>query len=67
MTRITGAKRIGHGKGYQYPHDDPSGVVAQQYAPDEIGGVDYYQPRPHGAERPLVDRVARLREIVREG
>src|SRR6201982_141752 len=29
-----GAKRLGHGDGYVYPHDVPEGIVAQQYAPD---------------------------------
>ena len=31
-----GAKRLGHGKGYVYPHDLPEGIVGQQYAPDEV-------------------------------
>ena len=33
-----GAKSLGHGKGYVYPHDDPAGWVAQQYQPSELGG-----------------------------
>ena len=32
-----GAARLGHGKGYQYPHDDPAGVLRQQYAPGRPG------------------------------
>ena len=28
-----GAKDLGHGKGYAYPHDEPYGVAEQQYAP----------------------------------
>ncbi|HEU0181861.1 MAG TPA: replication-associated recombination protein A, partial [Agromyces mariniharenae] len=31
-----GAKRLGHGKGYVYPHDDAIGVVAQEYLPTEL-------------------------------
>src|SRR5690606_33065659 len=46
-----GARGLGHGIGYRYPHDDPRGVVAQQYAPDDLVGVDYYHPSDHGAER----------------
>jgi putative ATPase len=38
-----GAKRLGHGEGYRYPHDFPGGVVEQQYAPDEIAGRVYYE------------------------
>lgn len=60
-----GAKNLGHGVGYQYPHDDPAAVVEQQYAPDEIRGRDYYQPTAHGAERRLVERVEKLRRLIR--
>jgi putative ATPase len=62
-----GAKRLGHGETYRYPHNDPAGVVRQQYAPDDLLGVDYYRPGRHGAERPLAERVERLRRIVRGG
>ena len=48
-----GAKSLGHGKGYVYPHDDPSGWVAQQYKPSELEGRRYYEPGPHGAEARL--------------
>jgi putative ATPase len=44
------AGSIGHGEGYVYPHDDPSGVVTQQYRPDALEGHVYYEPKPHGAE-----------------
>jgi putative ATPase len=45
-----GAARIGHGEGYVYPHDDPTGLVQQQYRPDALEGHVYYEPSPHGAE-----------------
>ncbi len=45
-----GASTLGHGDGYVYPHDDPSGVVSQQYRPDALEGRVYYEPTPHGAE-----------------
>jgi putative ATPase len=60
-----GARALGHGVGYQYSHDDPRGVVAQQYAPDTVAGADYYQPTRRGAEADFADRVARLRSILR--
>jgi putative ATPase len=60
-----GAPRLGHGKGYQYPHDDPRGVVTQRYAPDGLTDRDYYRPSQHGAERAVADRLPRLRRIVR--
>lgn len=52
----SGAKQLGHGKGYQYPHDAPAGWVPQQYLPDELAGRTYYEPTPHGAEGRLVAR-----------
>jgi putative ATPase len=60
-----GARGLGHGAGYRYPHDLPIGVVTAQYPPDDLVGTDYYHPTPHGAERELVERVPRLRRAVR--
>ena len=52
-----GAARLGHGKGYEYPHDDASGWIDQQYLPDDLAGHVFYDPSPHGYERRWV-RVA---------
>jgi ATPase related to the helicase subunit of the Holliday junction resolvase len=60
-----GAKRLGHGKGYAYPHDDDLGVVQQQYLPDELAGASYYHPTEHGNERDISARLAKLMRIVR--
>jgi putative ATPase len=60
-----GARPLGHGAGYQYPHDVPGGVAAQQYLPDELVGRQYYRPSRHGAEAAWGDvaaKVAALRE-----
>ncbi|MFI2667755.1 replication-associated recombination protein A [Micromonospora carbonacea] len=61
----SGARGLGHGTGYRYPHDDPRGVVTQQYAPDDLVGADYYRPSGHGAERAVAARLPLLRRIVR--
>jgi len=53
-----GAAEIGHGDGYQYPHDDPRGWVGQQYRPDEVAGNVYYAPSLHGFEREVADRMS---------
>ena len=45
-----GAEALGHGVGYQYPHDSEEGWVAQQYLPDELKGRRYYMPSKHGRE-----------------
>ncbi len=59
-----GAKRLGHGKGYVYPHDAEIGVVAQQYLPDELRGRRYYEPTARGQERDLQARLAKIRRIL---
>jgi putative ATPase len=59
-----GAKRLGHGKGYQYAHDAPHGVAPQVYAPDGIAGTVYYEPSDRGFERQLKERLERIRAIL---
>ena len=61
----SGAARLGNAQGYRYPHDDPDGIVAQQYPPDGVVGADYYRPTRHGAERAVADRLDKLRAIIR--
>ena len=61
----SGAAALGNAQGYKYAHDDPDSVVAQQYPPDELVGVDYYRPTDHGAERQIAQRLDRLRAIIR--
>jgi putative ATPase len=59
-----GAARLGHGKGYLYPHDFAEGVVRQAYLPDAAEGRRYYQPSRHGAEARYADRSERIRAIL---
>ncbi|BBZ48403.1 replication-associated recombination protein A [Mycobacterium heidelbergense] len=61
----SGAAALGNAQGYRYSHDDPDGVVAQQYPPDELVGVDYYRPTGRGGEREIAGRLGRLRAIIR--
>jgi putative ATPase len=44
------AKRLGHGKGYKYPHDYPGRRVEQQYRPTRFEGNRYYEPSGEGEE-----------------
>ena len=61
-TGYPGAKRLGHGKGYLYPHDYPGGWVAQQYLPDGApSGRRYYEPTDRGAEQSIRQRLEELR------
>ena len=52
------AASLGHGQGYDYPHDHPEGWVAQQYLPDELAGRVYYEPSDHGFEQEIRTRMA---------
>lgn len=60
-----GAQKLGNAVGYRYPHDDPDGVLRQQYPPDDVVGVDYYAPSGRGHERVLAERLPKLRRVVR--
>ncbi len=57
------AKRLGHGQGYQYAHDSPDAIVAQDYL-----GVqrEYYHPVDRGAEREIATRLEAIRARLRE-
>ena len=53
-----GAAKIGHGIGYEYPHNDPRGWVEQDYRPPELAGQRYYEPTSHGHEAEIAERMA---------
>ena len=53
------ARRLGHGVGYRYPHDDPRGWVPQEHRPPEVAGRVYYEPSGHGREREVGERMRR--------
>ncbi len=46
-----GAARLGHGKGYVYPHNEPGGWVAQQYRPAHLEGRTYWEPTGRGQDQ----------------
>ena len=52
-----GAAQLGHGEGYRYPHDDPTGRVDQQHRPAALQDRVYYEPSPHGAEQEVAQRM----------
>lgn len=43
-----GAKKLGHGVDYQYPHDFPEDWVRQQYLPDRLKNARFYEPKQNG-------------------
>ena len=60
-----GARRLGHGRDYRYPHDFPNGVVEQRYAPEPVADRAYYLPTRHGGEARYADVIERIREVLR--
>lgn len=61
----SGAEAMGNAVGYRYPHDDPRGVLRQDYLPEDLVDARYYRPTDHGRENALGQRVETLRGIVR--
>jgi putative ATPase len=55
-----GQKALGDGVGYRYPHDDPTGVLPQQYLPDEAIQAIVYEPGDHGHEARFKERLAEI-------
>lgn len=51
------AATIGHGVGYEYPHDHAGAVVDQQYLPDDLVDRHWYEPSPYGAEQEISRRM----------
>ncbi len=56
-----GAKQLGHGSGYLYAHDYPNHYVKQQYLPDGMAGMRFYEPTENGYERQIQTHMAFLK------
>jgi putative ATPase len=54
-----GAQKLGHGAGYDYPHDHPEGWVPQHHLPPEVADRTYYEPSDHGFEQEIRTRMER--------
>jgi putative ATPase len=59
------AEPLGHGKNYQYPHEDPEHFLPQQYLPRQLLGTYFYQPSEQGYEAQVKGRLARWRKAQR--
>jgi putative ATPase len=66
-TSYWGARRLGHGAGYEYPHDDPRGWVPQEYRPPEVAGQVYYEPSDHGFEAAIGEQLRARRRREDDG
>lgn len=52
-----GAAKLGHGEGYQYPHDYDDGYIEQDYLPAEMNSKTYYRPKEIGYEAKISERI----------
>ncbi|WP_297571396.1 replication-associated recombination protein A [uncultured Actinomyces sp.] len=60
-----GAKKLGHGNGYVYAHDEPYAIAAQQYLPDQLEGTQYYEPTSNGFEASITKRLENVRKRLK--
>lgn len=61
---VTGLmKADGYGKGYQYAHNSPSGMVKQVHLPDALRGRKFYQPKEIAFEKTLKSRLEDLEKL----
>ena len=56
-----GAKELGRGEGYRYPHDEPGGVTDQPLTPESVRDERFYEPTDRGFEAGLRERLEQLR------
>ena len=55
-------KELGYHKGYKYAHDSAIGYIPQEYLPEKLAGKKYYDPKGHGYEKTIKERMAWLRQ-----
>jgi putative ATPase len=65
-TGYLGAKKLGHGEGYEYPHNS-GGYVDQRYLPKELWGREFYSPTGEGREADLKRFLEEMRTRRRQG
>jgi putative ATPase len=58
-----GARKLGRGVGYEYPHGLPDGVSGQALIPEGLGDRRYYEPTDRGFEKELGERLSRLKNL----
>jgi putative ATPase len=57
------ARKLGRGKGYDYPHDRPDGVSEQELMPQEAEGMSFLKLTDHGREAELQERLRNIRRL----
>jgi len=65
-TGYSGAKSLGHGVGYEYPHES-GGYVTQRYLPETLRDREFYRPTANGQEARVRGFLTRMRALRRGG
>ena len=60
----SGADRIGHGKGYVYPHDHARHIVPQSYFPPEVNPQVFFYPSQNGFETEIGRRLVEIDQVL---
>ncbi|MDD2447126.1 MAG: replication-associated recombination protein A, partial [Tissierellia bacterium] len=60
VSGYAGAEKLGNGIGYKYPHDYKGSFVKQDYLPDELKNIKYYEPTENGYEKVIKERIGKL-------
>lgn len=63
-TGYGGAAKLGHGVDYEYPHDDPAGIIRQQYFPDGVDATVLFRPGIHGAEQRIRESLEEIDRVL---
>jgi putative ATPase len=56
-------KEMGYHGGYQYAHDFSGGYVQQEYLPEKLRGRKFYDPKGHGYEKNILERMAWMKGL----
>ena len=56
-----GAQKLGRGIGYKYAHDYKNNYVKQQYLPDELAGMRFYNPTQNGYEKVITEHMDKIK------
>jgi putative ATPase len=62
-SHYAGAKKLGHGLGYEYPHKSPIGYIEQDYLGEHLE-KPYYQPKNIGREKIIAEYLQKLKNQV---
>ena len=65
-SHYAGASNLGHGVEYKYPHHSSTGWVYQEYLPESLRGMSYYQPKMLGEEKRYAQTYEKLKKLSNE-